>query len=112
MAYGVKIAFVGKPNVGKSTLVNKIIGVDKSITSDTPGTTRDIISTETTMNGTPVLLLDTAGIHNPKDNIEAEGIRRSLDEIQSADIVVSLFVKEQNPLILKDLKNKCMCITK
>ena len=70
--------------------------MDKSITSDTPGTTRDIVSTETTMNGTPVTLLDTAGIHNPKDNIEAEGIRRSLDEIQSADIVVSIFSRNGN----------------
>ena len=106
LAYGVKIAFVGKPNVGKSTLVNKILGVDKSITSDTPGTTRDIVSTETTMNGTPVLLLDTAGIHNPKDNIEAEGIRRALDEIQSADLVVSLFCKGTKPVDIKGLKKQ------
>ena len=86
--------------------------MDKSITSDTPGTTRDIVSTETTMNGTPVLLLDTAGIHNPKDNIEAEGIRRSLDEIQSKPRCLAFFVKGQNPLILITEKNEYMCITK
>ena len=58
------------------------------------------------MNGTPVTLLDTAGIHNPKDNIEAEGIRRSLDEIQSADIVVSLFCQGTKPVDIKGLKKQ------
>tara|TARA_B100000900_G_scaffold186840_1_gene158343 strand:- start:7416 stop:8276 length:861 start_codon:yes stop_codon:yes gene_type:complete len=66
LSNGVKVAFVGKPNVGKSTLVNKILGVEKSITSDAPGTTRDLVSTETLLGGIPATLIDTAGIHPTK----------------------------------------------
>ena len=91
LSNGVKVAFVGKPNVGKSTLVNKILGVEKSITSDTPGTTRDLVSTETSLGGIPVTLIDTAGIHSAKNQIEKEGIKRSFEEIKTADLVVSLF---------------------
>ena len=56
LSYGVKIVFIGKPNVGKSTLVNKIVGMEKSITSDVPGTTRDTVSTKTIIGGIPVTL--------------------------------------------------------
>ena len=70
LSYGVRIAFIGKPNVGKSTLVNKLIGIEKSIISDVPGTTRDIISTEIVMAGIPVTLIDTAGIHLSKNKVE------------------------------------------
>ncbi len=94
LSNGVKIAFVGKPNVGKSTLVNRILGVEKSITSDIPGTTRDLISTETLLGGTPVTLVDTAGIHPTKSQIEKEGIKKSFEEIKTADLVVSLFCLE------------------
>ena len=91
LSYGVKIAFVGKPNVGKSTLVNKILGIEKSIISNVPGTTRDTISTETTIGGIPTTLVDTAGIHLSENEIEKEGIKRSFKEIKSADLVVLLF---------------------
>jgi len=91
LSYGVKVAFVGKPNVGKSTLVNKILGIEKSIISNVPGTTRDTISTETTIGGIPTTLVDTAGIHLSENEIEKEGIKRSFKEIKSADLVVLLF---------------------
>ena len=83
---GFKCGIVGLPNVGKSTLVNKILGVEKSITSNEPGTTRDLISTETSLSGIPVTLVDTAGIHSAKNQIEKEGIKRSFEEIRNKPI--------------------------
>ena len=106
LSHGVKVAFIGKPNVGKSTLVNKILGVDKSITSETPGTTRDLVSTETTLKGIPVTLIDTAGIHTTKDEIEKEGIKRSFKEIESADIVVSLFCEGLEVVDINELNDQ------
>ena len=91
LSNGVKIVFIGKPNVGKSTLVNKLVGMEKSITSDIPGTTRDTVSTKTTIGGIPVTLVDTAGIHLSDNEIEIEGIKRSYREIEAADIVINLF---------------------
>ena len=106
LSNGVKIAFVGKPNVGKSTLVNKILGVEKSITSNTPGTTRDLVSTETAIGGLPVTLVDTAGIHSAKNQIEKEGIKRSFEEIKTADLVVSLFCPESEIVDIKELNEQ------
>jgi len=106
LSNGVKIAFVGKPNVGKSTLVNKILGVEKSITSDSPGTTRDLVSTETSLSGIPVTLVDTAGIHSAKNQIEKEGIKRSFEEIKTADLVVSLFCPKSEAIDIKGFKDQ------
>ena len=106
LSNGVKVAFVGKPNVGKSTLVNKILGIEKSITSKTPGTTRDLVSTETILKGIPVTLVDTAGIHTTKNHIEKEGIKRSFKEIKTADLVVSLFCKNLQAVDIKEVKEK------
>ena len=94
LSNGVKIVFVGKPNVGKSTLVNKIVGMEKSITSDVPGTTRDTVSTETIIGGIPVTLVDTAGIHVSDNEIEIEGIKRSYKEIETGDIIINLFCND------------------
>ena len=91
LSCGVKIVFIGEPNVGKSTLVNKLVGLEKSITSSVPGTTRDTISTETVIGGIPVTLVDTAGIHLSEDEIEVEGIKRSYREINTADLIINLF---------------------
>ncbi len=91
LSLGLRIVFVGEPNVGKSTLVNKLLGLEKSITSGVPGTTRDTVSTETNIGGIPVTLIDTAGIHQSEDQIELEGIKRSYREIESADLVINLF---------------------
>jgi len=106
LSYGVKIVFVGKPNVGKSTLVNKLVGVEKSITSGVPGTTRDTISTETVMGGIPVTLIDTAGIHQSNDEIEAEGIKRSYKEIETADLIVNLFCRKSEVVDINEDKNQ------
>ena len=112
LSNGVKVAFVGKPNVGKSTLVNKILGVEKSITSNTPGTTRDLVSTETAIGGLPVTLVDTAGIHSAKNQIEKEGIKRSFEEIKTADLVISLFCFESEIVDIKELKDQIFVYNK
>ncbi len=109
---GLKISVVGKPNVGKSTLVNKIINVDKSITSNTPGTTRDLVTTDTTLSGIPVTLIDTAGIHNTKDKIEREGIKRSMREIKNSDIVISVFTHKDQVVDIKGLKSQIFVYNK
>ena len=106
LSNGVKVAFVGKPNVGKSTIVNKILGIEKSITSDVPGTTRDLVSTETSLGGIPVTLVDTAGIHSAKNQIEKEGIKRSFEEIETADLVVSLFCPESEVVDINGFKDQ------
>ena len=106
LSNGVKVAFVGKPNVGKSTLVNKILGVEKSITSSVPGTTRDLVSTETSLGGIPVTLVDTAGIHSAKNQIEKEGIKRSFEEIKTADVVISLFCPNSEVVDINILSNQ------
>ena len=106
LSNGVRVAFIGKPNVGKSTLVNKILGVEKSITSNEPGTTRDLVSTETSLGGIPVTLIDTAGIHSAKNKIEKEGIKRSFEEIKTSDLVVSLFCPESEVVDIKEFNDQ------
>ena len=112
LSNGVKVAFVGKPNVGKSTLVNRILGVEKSITSETPGTTRDLVSTETSLGGIPVTLVDTAGIHSTKNQIEKEGIKRSFEEIKTADLIVSLFCPNSEVVDIKEFKDQIFVYNK
>lgn len=94
---GVKIAVVGAPNAGKSSLVNALAQRDVAIVSEIAGTTRDIIEVHMNLGGYPVILADTAGLrpdqigHTGQERIEQEGIRRALQYAQSADIVLLLF---------------------
>ncbi|HAK57383.1 MAG TPA: ribosome biogenesis GTPase Der [Lachnospiraceae bacterium] len=86
-----KIAIVGKPNVGKSSLVNKLLGEDRVIVSDVAGTTRDAIDTYLKVNGTEYILIDTAGLRRKskiKENIERYSIIRTVAAIERADVVV------------------------
>jgi tRNA modification GTPase len=85
---GVVVALVGPVNAGKSTILNGLAGRAAAIVSDQAGTTRDIISVRLDINGVPVTILDTAGIRDAASEIEAEGIRRTLDAAQHADVVV------------------------
>jgi len=87
---GVKSAFVGRPNAGKSTLLNALTGYDRAIVSAIAGTTRDTIDTEWSYEGIRFVLTDTAGLRETKDVIEAEGIKRSEKAIKEADIIVFL----------------------
>jgi tRNA modification GTPase len=86
-----KIAIIGKPNVGKSSLMNCILGTDRVIVSDIPGTTRDLVGDYISLGGFDFLLMDTAGITISENVIEAEGIRKTRSFLQSADIILALF---------------------
>ncbi len=85
---GITIALVGPPNAGKSTLANRLIGRDRVLTSDIPGTTRDWVSETALIDGWPVTLTDTAGIRETDCAIETEAIRRGRAAIHRADIVL------------------------
>jgi tRNA modification GTPase len=86
---GMVLALVGRPNVGKSSLVNALLKTDRCIVTPTPGTTRDVIEAETRMAGLPVVLVDTAGMgQRAGDDIEAEGQRRAQAQVDRADFVL------------------------
>ncbi|MFO0862156.1 MAG: tRNA uridine-5-carboxymethylaminomethyl(34) synthesis GTPase MnmE [Candidatus Saccharibacteria bacterium] len=87
---GFKVALVGLPNAGKSTLLNNLLGYDRALVSDIAGTTRDILSESITINGVHYILTDTAGLHTTKDTVERLGIERTKAEIEQSDIVLLL----------------------
>jgi tRNA modification GTPase len=100
---GFSMAVVGRPNVGKSSVFNALLNQDRSIVTEIPGTTRDLVSEFTNLEGIPVRLLDTAGIHASEDHIERLGIDRSLQAIAEADAI--LFVGNRNqPLSQQDME--------
>jgi tRNA modification GTPase len=94
---GISIAILGAPNVGKSSLLNVIAKRDVAIVSNRAGTTRDAIEVHLDIAGYPVVLMDTAGIRDSSDDIEAEGIRRALARAADADIKLVLFDGSQWP---------------
>lgn len=85
---GIKIAIVGKPNVGKSSLMNAILGEGRVIVTDIPGTTRDTVEESANIDGVPVVLIDTAGIRDTDDTIEQIGIKRTERAIASSDMIM------------------------
>jgi len=85
---GVRIAIVGKPNVGKSSLLNRLLRADRAIVTPYPGTTRDTLEETLDVQGYPLVLVDTAGIAEPQDPIEALGIERSLRSLGHADLAL------------------------
>jgi tRNA modification GTPase len=85
-----RVVLAGRPNVGKSTLMNALAGFDRAIVYDTPGTTRDVVSVETALDGWPLELLDTAGIRDATSEIEREGVSRSRRALDEADCVCLL----------------------
>ncbi len=88
---GVNTAIVGKPNVGKSTLLNALSGFEKAIVTPIAGTTRDVVEQEVILGGVNLILQDTAGIRATDDVVEAMGIQRSLDRLQGANLVFCVF---------------------
>jgi tRNA modification GTPase len=90
--HGVQVAIIGRPNSGKSTLLNALLNEERAIVSEIAGTTRDTVEEVLNIDGIPFRLIDTAGIRDhSSDHIENIGIRRSLDKIQAADIIIHLF---------------------
>lgn len=94
---GIKTVIVGKPNVGKSTLLNNILGTDKAIVTDVPGTTRDIIEENVNLDGISLNIIDTAGIRDTSDIVEKIGVEKSRENIESADLVLYV-VDSSRPL--------------
>lgn len=85
---GIKVAIIGKPNVGKSSLLNALINEEKAIVTDIAGTTRDVVEAELNLQGVVLKILDTAGIRQTENMIEAIGIRKSIDTVKQSDLVV------------------------
>ena len=85
---GLQVVILGRPNVGKSSLLNRLSQADRAIVTATPGTTRDLIEDSIQINGLPITLVDTAGIREDADEIEQEGIRRAIHAGRAADLVL------------------------
>ena len=89
---GFQIAIIGRPNVGKSSLINALTHKDVAIVSQIAGTTRDVVEAHLDVAGFPVILADTAGLRERADTIESEGIRRALARANDADLI--LFIQD------------------
>jgi tRNA modification GTPase len=96
---GFEVAIVGRPNAGKSTLLNALAGREAAITSEYAGTTRDVIEVRMDLGGLPVTVLDTAGLRETSDVVEGIGIERALERAAAADLRVFLLDGEEVPLI-------------
>lgn len=108
---GLLTAIVGRPNVGKSSLLNALLKKDRAIVTEVPGTTRDVIEEYLNINGLPLRIMDTAGIRNVVDIAEREGVKRSLRSIENADLVIAIFdrsepLKGEDFEVLEKIKNK------
>jgi tRNA modification GTPase len=100
---GIRAAIIGRPNAGKSSLLNQLLGHDRAIVSPIPGTTRDTIEETANIRGLPVVFIDTAGLREARDEIEVEGIRRSRDSLQKAEFILHV-LDESGPLTDEDEK--------
>jgi tRNA modification GTPase len=108
---GAAMAIVGKPNVGKSSLMNTLLKKDRAIVTDLAGTTRDIIEEGLNIDGIPVRIMDTAGIREAHDLAEAEGVKRSIAAIEGADIILAVYdasriIDRADMQIMEKVKNK------
>jgi len=108
---GFATAIVGRPNVGKSSLLNALLKQNRAIVTEVPGTTRDVLEEYLNVSGIPIRILDTAGIRHTHDTVEQEGVRRSLAAIESADIVLVVLdgsetLKYEDRRVLKEVEEK------
>jgi len=108
---GIKLAIVGRPNVGKSSLFNALIGYERAIVSQYEGTTRDFIEERAVIQGIPIILLDTAGIRESSDYVEKIGIQKAKEKIEEADIILFVFdlskgFTEEDKKLYEEIKDK------
>jgi len=94
---GLTTAIVGKPNVGKSSLLNALLMQERAIVTEIPGTTRDIIEEYVNINGMPLKIVDTAGIRQAHDIVEAEGIKRTMKAVEQAELIL-LILDSSRPI--------------
>ena len=98
------VLFIGPPNSGKSSLFNRLLGFDRALVSDVPGTTRDLIESEVFYNNSSFKVLDSAGIRETVDVVESKGIELAVSQIKNADVVVGVF-DSVDPLVLLEIKS-------
>ncbi len=108
---GLSTAIVGRPNVGKSSLLNALLQRDRAIVTEIPGTTRDVLEEYLNIKGLPLRIMDTAGIRQVEDLAEKEGVRRSIKSIDNADLVIAIFdgsapMRKEDFEVIEKVKNK------
>ncbi len=108
---GIKVGIIGKPNVGKSSLLNKLLDEEKAIVTDIEGTTRDIVEGTIYINGIPLYLIDTAGIRKTNNIVEQIGVQKSEKIIEEADLIIAIFdgskeITEEDYEILDKINSK------
>lgn len=111
MREGINVVICGKPNVGKSSLLNALLKEERSIVTPVAGTTRDTIEEIIDIRGIPVKIVDTAGILEPRDLIEKKAVKRSKEQIKKADLIILLFdgsskIDSQDEVVIKNVVNK------
>ena len=105
---GLTVAIIGRPNVGKSTLLNALLSEERAIVTEIPGTTRDTVEEAAVIKGIPVRLIDTAGLREPTDPVEAEGVKRAENAVLRADLLLlvldrsALLTTEDRTLLARD----------
>ena len=103
---GIDVVIAGPPNVGKSSLLNALGGIDRAIVTDIPGTTRDLLEMNLVLDGLPIRLTDTAGIRNSDDRVEKEGVNRAIGAVGKADVVLWVMVAQRVLEILVHYQKK------
>ena len=98
---GLKVVVVGRPNVGKSSLLNRLLKSDRAIVTPVPGTTRDTIEETLNIKGFPIVLVDTAGLHDTADPIEILGMEKTMENLEGADMVIFM-IEANRPLTAED----------